>query len=53
MIKNIGDKQTYLEQRADGFSMHLDIDKVKNYDKDRIIKSLLNAATRVKNQVKD
>lgn len=51
--KNIGDKQTYLEQRADGFSMHLDIDKVKNYDKDRIIKSLLNAATRVKNQVKD
>ncbi len=51
--KNIGDKQAYYEQRADGFSMYLDLDKVKNYDKDRFIKSLLTAAQRVKNKVID
>lgn len=52
--KNIGgDKQAFFEQRADGFTMHLDLDKVKNYDKDRIIKALLTAATRVKNKETD
>lgn len=51
--KNIGDKQAYFEQRADGFSMYLDLDKVKNYDKDRVLKALLTAATRLKNKVID
>ena len=49
--KNIGDKQAYFEQRADGFSMYLDLDKVKNYDQERILKFLLTAATRLKNRV--
>lgn len=48
--KNLGAKQTYFEQRAEGFSMHLDLDKVKNYDRDRLLKFLLSAATRLKNQ---
>jgi class 3 adenylate cyclase len=48
--KNVGDKQAYFEQRADGFSMFLDLDKVKNYDKDRVLKSLLTAAQRLKNK---
>jgi adenylate cyclase len=48
--KNLGDKQSYFEQRAEGFSMHLDLDKVKNYDRDRVLKSLLTAATRLKNK---
>ncbi len=48
--KNLGTKQTYFEQRAEGFSMHLDLDKVKNYDRDRLLKFLLSAATRLKNQ---
>lgn len=49
--KNLGDKQSYFEQRADGFSMYLDLDKVKNYDRDRVLKALLTAATRLKNKV--
>jgi class 3 adenylate cyclase len=48
--KNLGDKQSYFEQRADGFSMYLDLDKVKNYDRDRVLKTLLTAATRLKNK---
>lgn len=51
--KNVGDKQAYFEQRADGFSMFLDLDKVKNYDKDRVLKALLTAAQRLKNKVID
>jgi class 3 adenylate cyclase len=51
--KNIGDKQSYYEQRADGFSMYLDLDKVKNYDQERLIKALLTAAQRLKNKVID
>lgn len=47
--KNLGTKQSYFEQRADGFSMHLDLDKVKNYDRERVLKTLLTAATRLKN----
>ena len=48
--KNLGDKQSYFEQRADGFSMYLDLDKVKNYDRDRVLKTLLTAATRLRNK---
>jgi class 3 adenylate cyclase len=51
--KNMGDKQSYYEQRADGFSMYLDLDKVKNYDQERLIKALLTAAQRLKNKVID
>lgn len=48
--KNLGAKQSYFEQRAEGFSMHLDLEKVKNYDRERVLKFLLTAATRLKNQ---
>lgn len=48
--KNMGATQAYFEQRADGFSMYLDLDKVKNYDQERVLKSLLTAATRLKNK---
>jgi adenylate cyclase len=47
---NLGEKQAYFEQRADGFSMYMDLEKVKNYDKDRVLKALLTAATRLKNK---
>lgn len=51
--KNLGASQAYFEQRADGFSMYLDLEKVKNYDRDRVLKSLLTAATRLKNKFTD
>ncbi len=49
--KELGKNQSYFEDRADGFSMYLDLDKVKNYDKQRLIESLEKAATRLKDKV--
>jgi adenylate cyclase len=49
--KELGKNQSYFEDRADGFSMYLDLDKVKNYDKQRLIESLEKAAARLKDKV--
>lgn len=44
-----GDAQ-FVEHEYDGFAMHLDISKIKNYDKDRIVESLVNAARKLKDK---
>ena len=49
--KELGKNQSYFEDRADGFSMYLDLDKIKNYDKQRLIESLEKAAARLKDKV--
>ena len=49
--KELGKNQTYFEDRAEGFSMYLDMDKIKNYDKQKVIESLEKAATRLKDKV--
>lgn len=49
--KDLGKNQSYFEQNTDGFSMHLDLEKVRNYDKERVIRSLLEAAERLKDKV--
>lgn len=49
--KDLGKNQSYFEQNIDGFSMHLDIEKVRNYDKDKVMRSLLDAAERLKDKV--
>ena len=51
MRKDLGKNQSYFEQNLDGFSMHLDMEKVRNYDKERVIRSLLEAAERLKDKV--
>ena len=38
--KNLGRNQSYFEERSNGFSMHLDLEKLKNYDKDRVAERL-------------
>lgn len=47
--KNLGKNQTYYEHITEGFSLYLDIDKIKNYDKEKILRSLSEAASRLKN----
>jgi adenylate cyclase len=47
----MGKNQSYFEDRADGFSMYLDLDKVKNYDKQRLIESLEKVTARLKDKV--
>lgn len=49
--KELGKNQTYFEDRTEGFSMHLDIDKIRNYDKERVIDSLEKAAKRLRDKV--
>lgn len=49
--KNLGGQQSYLEDHAPGFSMHLDLDKIRNYDKERVLQTLEKAATTLKSKV--
>ncbi|MCV6625065.1 MAG: adenylate/guanylate cyclase domain-containing protein, partial [Cellvibrionaceae bacterium] len=48
--KNLGKQQNYIEENAEGFSMYMDIDKLRNYDRERVIKSLESAAASLKNR---
>lgn len=49
--KELGKNQTYFEDRTEGFSMHLDIDKIRNYDKEKVIETLEKAAGRLRDKV--
>ena len=49
--KDLGKNQSYFEDRAEGFSMYLDLDKVRNYDKEKVIESLEKAAERLRDKV--
>ncbi len=49
--KNLGRDQNYYEENHEGFSMHLDLEKVRNYDKEKVIESLESAANRLREKV--
>lgn len=49
--KNLGGQQSYLEDHAPGFSMHMDLDKIRNYDKDRVLQALEKASKTLKSKV--
>lgn len=49
--KDLGRNQTYFEDRAEGFSMYLDLDKVRNYDKEQVLTALKKAAEKLKDKV--
>jgi adenylate cyclase len=48
--KDLGARQTYFEQNAEGFSMHMDLEKIRNYDKERVISALEKAAETLKDK---
>jgi len=50
MRKNLGKDQTYFEHLTNGFSFYMDLDRVRNYDKDKILESLISAAKQLKNK---
>lgn len=49
--KDLGRNQSYFEENAEGFSMHLDLDKIRNYDKERIIGTLKHIVERVNDKI--
>ena len=46
--KNLGSNQSYLSENIEGFSMHLDMEKIKNYNKEKVITSLELATKKLK-----
>ncbi len=49
--KELGAAQSFVECELDGFSMYIDIDKIRNYDKDRVIDALDAASKRVREKL--
>lgn len=49
--KDLGKNQTYFEDRTEGFSLHMDIEKIRNYDKEKIIEFLEKASARLKEKM--
>lgn len=48
--KNLGKDQTYFEHMTDGFSVFMDMDRVRSYDRDKILQALDDVTERIKNQ---
>ena len=48
--KDLGKGQTWFEENTNGFSMHMDLEKIRNYDRNKIIEILDGAIQRVKDQ---
>ncbi|ODS23511.1 hypothetical protein AB835_08355 [Candidatus Endobugula sertula] len=46
--KELGSNQSYFSETTEGFSMHLDMQKVKNYDREKVVYSLELAAKKLK-----
>ena len=49
--KDLGKQQSYFEENVEGFSMHLDLDKIRNYDKNRVIENLQAVLARINDKV--
>ena len=48
--RELGSNQSYFSETTDGFSMHLDMQKVKNYDREKVITSLEHAAKKLRDK---
>ena len=49
--KELGASQSFVECELEGFTMYVDIDKIRNYDKDRVVQALENASKRIKEKL--
>ncbi len=49
--KNLGSNQTYMETNLDGFSMHLDLEKIRNFEKEKVLYDLEKAIETIKDKV--
>lgn len=49
--KELGASQSFVECELEGFTMYVDIDKIRNYDKDRVIQALDSASKRIKEKL--
>lgn len=49
--KELGATQSFLECEKDGFTLFVDIDKIRNYDKDNVVEALEEAAKRIRDKL--
>lgn len=49
--KDMGRNQSYFEEHSNGFSIHLDLEKIKNYDKNKIVAHLEGLAEKVRDKI--
>ncbi|WNO09957.1 adenylate/guanylate cyclase domain-containing protein [Teredinibacter sp. KSP-S5-2] len=49
--KDLGKNQSYFEEVSEGFSMYMDLEKIRNYDKDKIIVNMEKAIERLKDKI--
>lgn len=50
--KNLGADQNYFEYATEGFAVYMDMDKIRNYDRDKALKALENAHHSIKSKVR-
>lgn len=48
--KDLGSNQSYLSETREGFSLHLDLEKIKNYEKEQVVDSLKVAISKLLNK---
>ncbi len=49
--KELGSDQSYYEHHIDGFSLHMDLDRVRNYDKEKVLLALEQVSEALKDKV--
>ncbi len=49
--KDLGNNQSWFEDNCDGFSMHLDLEKIRNYEKERVLEILQKAADKLREKI--
>ena len=53
MRKNLGDAHRNFEHITEGFSFYMDTDRIRNYDQDKILQSLIDAANHLHSRKKN
>lgn len=48
---DLGASPSYMEHEAPGFSMYLDTNSIQNYDKEKVIQALQQAAEKLRDKV--
>lgn len=49
--RDMGATASFMEYELDGFAMHMDVNKIKNYDKERIVQALEVATRKLKDKL--
>lgn len=49
--KDLGSNQNYFEHRTSGFSMHMDLDEIANYDQEKVVEYLREVADKLEDKV--